>query len=51
MPPQQPQRLLDVFGDGLHFGAHVVPQFGAGKNGLAPRILSDAQGHCRQICG
>jgi hypothetical protein len=23
MPPQQGQRLLDLLGDGLHFGAHV----------------------------
>jgi hypothetical protein len=22
MPPQQRQRLLDLLGDGLHFGAH-----------------------------
>jgi len=23
MPPQQSQRLLDLLGDGLHFGAHA----------------------------
>jgi hypothetical protein len=26
MPPQQRQRLLDLLGDGLHFGAHVRSQ-------------------------
>jgi hypothetical protein len=26
MPPQQPDRLLDLIDDGLNLGAHLLPQ-------------------------
>jgi hypothetical protein len=42
MPPQQRQRLLDLLGDGLHFGAHVRfrPRVKGATYNVAPPFVS-----------
>jgi hypothetical protein len=36
MPPQQPDRLLDLFNEAFDFGAHIVPD-SAGKAAVKTR--------------